>query len=336
LTRWRKGSARLISSRMEYKELGRAGIKVSPICLGNMNFGGSADEHVSRSIMDHAVDKGINFFDTANVYQKSVSEQILGRWLHDGKESRRDKLIIATKVYGKMGDEVNDRGLSRRHIVNACDASLARLRTDRIDLYQCHHWDWMPIEETIRAMDDLVRSGKVIYWGTSNFKAWHLTEAILKSERMNAVGPVTEQCPYSITNRHVETELAPFCMKYGVRMLPWSPLNAGRLSGIYRKGKPIENTPRNQNENFRKQIEKNIDLIEQLAQLAESLGRNLPQLSYAFLYHQPHVASVIVGPRTIAHLDEAIAALDVKLSPETLKKIDELVPRGSAPDYVGW
>jgi NDP-hexose 2,3-enoyl reductase len=301
-----------------------------------MNFGGSADENTSRSIMDHAAGRGINFFDTANVYQKSVSEQILGRWLNEGGAARRDKTIVATKVYGKMGDEPNDRGLSRRHIMLACEASLKRLQTDRIDLYQCHHWDHVPIEETLRAMDDLVRAGKIVYWGTSNFKAWHLTEATLKAERMLAPVPITEQCPYSITNRHVENELAPFCMKLGVRMLPWSPLNAGRLSGIYRKNKPIENTPRNQNEHFRKQLDKNMDLIESLAGLASELSRPLSHLAYAFLFAQPHVASVIVGPRTIQHLDEALAALDLKLDEETLKKIDTLVPPGSAPDYIGW
>ena len=321
---------------MDYRELGRAGIKISPICLGNMNFGGSADENTSRSIMDHAAGRGINFFDTANVYQKSVSEQILGRWLNEGGAARRDKTIVATKVYGKMGDEPNDRGLSRRHIMLACEASLKRLQTDRIDLYQCHHWDHVPIEETLRAMDDLVRAGKIVYWGTSNFKAWHLTEATLKAERMLAPIPITEQCPYSITNRHVENELAPFCMKFGVRMLPWSPLNAGRLSGIYRKNKPIENTPRNQNEHFRKQLDKNMDLIESLSGLASELSRPLSHLAYAFLFAQPHVASVIVGPRTIQHLDEALAALDLKLDAETLKKIDTLVPPGSAPDYIGW
>lgn len=321
---------------MDYRDLGRAGIKVSPICLGNMNFGGGADEGVSRSIMDHALDKGVNFFDTANVYQKTESEQILGRWLKDGGSRRRDRLIIATKVFGKVGDEPNDRGLSRRHILLAADASLKRLQTDRIDLYQCHHWDAVPIEETLRAMDDLIRAGKVVYWGTSNFKAWHLTEATLKAERMLVPVPVSEQCPYSITNRHVENELAPFCMKFGVRMLPWSPLNAGRLSGIYRKGKPIADTPRNQNERFRAAIEKNIDLIESLTLLAEELGRPLSHLAYAFLLHQPHVGSIIVGPRTIGHLEEALTSLDLKLDEATLKRIDELVPQGTAPDYVGW
>ncbi len=321
---------------MEYRDLGRAGVKVSPVCLGNMNFGGSADEAASRAIMDHALERGINFFDTANVYQKTGSESILGRWFADGGPPRRDRVVVATKVYGNVGKEPNDRGLSRRHVLLACEQSLKRLQTDRIDLYQCHHWDFAPIEETLRAMDDLIAHGKVVYWGTSNFKAWHLTEATLKGERLGQAVPVTEQCPYSILNRHVETELAPFCMKFGVRMLPWSPLNAGRLSGLYRKGKPFENTPRNQNEGFRKAVEKNIDAIEALARLASELGRPLPQLAYAFLYAQPHVASVIAGPRTIAHLDEAIAALDLKLDPETLKKIDAIVPPGTAPDYVGW
>ena len=321
---------------MDYRDLGRAGVKVSPICLGNMNFGGSSDEATSRAIMDRAVEAGINFFDTANVYQKSVSEQVLGRWLSDGGAARRDALVIATKVYGKMGEGPNDRGLSRRHIVKAAEDSLRRLQTEAIDLYQCHHWDTVRIEETLRAMDDLIRAGKVIYWGTSNFKAWHLTEATLLAERMAAPVPVSEQCPYSMTNRHVETELAPFCMKFGVRMLPWSPLNAGRLSGLYRKGKPVEETPRNKSEPFRKALDKNINLIESLTQLAEGMGTTLPRLSYAFLYRQPHVASVIVGPRTVEHLDEALAALELKLDEETTKRIDELVPPGSAPDYVGW
>jgi NDP-hexose 2,3-enoyl reductase len=321
---------------MDYRPLGRAGVKISPLCLGNMNFGGGADEGASRAIMDHALDKGINFFDTANVYQKQESEKILGRWLHDGGARRRDKLIIATKVYGKVGDEVNDRGLSRRHITASVEQSLKRMQIDRIDLYQCHHWDDVRIEETIRTMDDLVRAGKIVYWGTSNFKAWHLTEATLKAESQGFVVPVSEQCPYSMINRHVENELAPFCMKYGVRMIPWSPLNRGILSGVYRKGKPIEDTPRNKTESFRNSVNQHIDLIESLAALASDLGRPLPQLAYAFLLHQPHVASIITGPRTIAHLDEAISALDFKLDEATLKKIDELVPPGSAPDHVGW
>lgn len=321
---------------MDYRELGRAGIKVSPICIGNMNFGSGADEPSSRGIMDYAFDKGINFFDTANVYVKTVSETILGRWLKDGGTARRDKLILATKCYGKVGDEPNDRGLSRRHIMLACDASLKRLQTDRIDLYQCHHPDPVPIEETMRAMDDLIRAGKIVYWGTSNFKAWHLTEATLKAERMNIPVPVSEQCPYSMVNRHVEQELAPFCMKFGVRMLPYSPLNAGRLSGLYRKGKPIDDTPRNKPEAFRKALEKNIDLIEALTALAGELGRRLSQLAYAFLYAQPHVCSVIVGPRTQAHLEEAVAALDLKLDEAVRKRIDELVAPGTAPDYIGW
>jgi len=322
---------------MDYRDLGRAGIKISPICLGNMNFGSATcDEQLSRKIMQRAIDAGINFFDTANVYQKTESEKVLGRWLNEGGSARRDPLVIATKVYGRVGENLNDRGLSRRHIVKACDDSLKRLQTDRIDLYQCHHWDTPAIEETIRAMDDLIRAGKVVYWATSNFKAWHLTEATLKAERMNAPVPVSEQCPYSITNRHVETELAPFCMKFGLRMLPWSPLNGGRLSGLYRKGKPIEDTPRNKNENFRKALEKNIDLIEALSRLASELGKPLSHLAYAFLYRQPHVASVIVGPRTVEHLDESIAALELKLDDATVKKIDELVPPGSAPDYIGW
>jgi NDP-hexose 2,3-enoyl reductase len=321
---------------MQYKEMGRAGIKVSALCLGNMNFGGSADEPASHAIMSAAVEKGINFFDTANVYQKTLSEQILGRWLVDGGSARRDQIVLATKVYGGAGPDLNDRGLSRRHIIKACHDSLRRLQTDRIDLYQCHHWDWAPIEETIRAMDDLITSGKILYWGTSNFKAWHIMEATLKAQTMNAPPPVTEQCPYSITNRHVENELASFCMKFGVRMMPYSPLNAGRLSGLYRRGAPIEDTPRNKGEDYRKALQKNIDLIEILTAMAAELGRPMSHLAYAFLHRQPHVCSVIVGPRTVHMLEDAVAALDLNLDEITLNRIDTLVPPGTSPDYVGW
>lgn len=322
---------------MKLRFLGRAGVKVSPVCLGHMNFGSATcDEALSRRIIERSIEKGINFFDTANVYQRQASEEILGRWLADGGPARRDRLVLATKVYGKVGPGENDRGLSRYHILKAVEGSLKRLKTDRIDLYQCHHWDLAPIEETLRAHDDLIRAGKVLYWGTSNFKAWHLTEATLLAERLGAPVPVSEQCPYSATNRHVENELAPFCMKYGVRMLPYSPLNGGRLSGLYRKGRPIAPSPRNQTEEWRKSLEKNQELIEALARIAEELGRPLTHLAYAFLYRQPHVASVIIGPRTLEHLDEAVAALDLQLSDEVLKRIDELVPPGSAPDYVGW
>ncbi|MCZ7645183.1 MAG: aldo/keto reductase [Planctomycetota bacterium] len=322
---------------MELRMLGRAGVKVAPLCLGNMNFGSEkCDEALSRRIMERAVEAGLNFFDTANVYQKQKSEEILGRWLKEGGARRRDGLVLATKVYGKVGETDNDRGLSRRHILRAVEDSLRRLQTDRIDLYQCHHWDTVRIEETVRALDDLIRAGKAVYWGTSNFKAWHLTEATLVADRLHASVPVSEQCPYSITNRHVETELAPFCMKYNVRMLPWSPLNAGRLSGIYRKGKPIPDTPRNKSEVFRKRLESQMDLLESLGRLADELGRPLSQLAYAWLVRQPHVASVIVGPRTVEMLDDALASLDLKLSEDVLKKIDELVPPGSAPDFVGW
>lgn len=317
---------------MKTKLLGRTGVSVSELCFGTMSFGGDADEATSAAMYKAVRDAGINFFDCADEYNKGKSEEILGKLSRD----HRDNLVLTTKCFSPQSDDINARGSSRRHVVRAVERSLKRLQTDRIDLYQCHHWDFAPIEETLRAMDDLIAHGKVVYWGTSNFKAWHLTEATLKGERLGQAVPVTEQCPYSILNRHVETELAPFCMKFGVRMLPWSPLNAGRLSGLYRKGKPFENTPRNQNEGFRKAVEKNIDAIEALARLASELGRPLPQLAYAFLYAQPHVASVIAGPRTIAHLDEAIAALDLKLDPETLKKIDAIVPPGTAPDYVGW
>jgi len=322
---------------MESRFLGRAGAKISPLCLGNMNFGSpDCDEAKSRQIMDLALRNGINFFDTANVYQKQHSEEILGRWLAEGTAGRRNSLVLATKVYGKVGGGENDRGLSRFHIVRACEDSLRRLRTDRIDAYLLHHPDNVPIEETVRAMDDLVRAGKVIYWGTSNYKAWQLFEATVASEKIHGTPPVVEQSPYSMINRHVENELVPYCQKYGARIMAWSPLNAGRLSGVYKKGKSVADTPRNQAEIWRKALQKNIQLIEELGGIAKELGRPLPHLAYAWLLHQPMVCSVIVGPRTIEHLSEALLAAELKLTPEILKQIDELVPPGTAPDYIGW
>jgi aryl-alcohol dehydrogenase-like predicted oxidoreductase len=224
---------------MDYKELGRAGIKVSPICLGNMNFGGSADEATSRRIMEHAVDKGVNFFDTANVYQKQESERILGRWLKDGGSARRDPLVIATKVYGNAGPNPNDRGLSRRHITWSCEQSLQRLQLDRIDLFQCHHWDTVPIEETIRAMDDLIRAGQDRLLGHEQLQSLAPDRGHAQGRARGAGLSGQRAMPVLNDQSARRNELAPFCMKFGVRMMPYSPLNAGRLSGIYRKGKPI-------------------------------------------------------------------------------------------------
>lgn len=319
---------------MDYRFLGRAGVKVSSLCLGTMNFGRSnCDESLSRKIMEHAVENGVNFFDTADGYSKHQSEEIIGRWLSDGGSSRRNSLVVATKVCSKVGPAVNDRGLSRFHIFQAVEDSLKRLRTDRIDLYQCHAQDQTPIEETIRAMDDLVRAGKVLYWGTSNFQVWQILEALYKSDQMNAVGPVTEQCGYRMTHRHPEDQLAPFCMKYGVRMLAYSPLDGGLLSGCFRKDQPIVESPRNAGEKWRKNLENNLETIESLARIADELGRPLTHLAYAFLYRQPHLASVVGGPSKVEHLEAALAAMDLILSPEVLARIDACVAPGAGPIY---
>ena len=328
---------------MEYTNLGRTGLSVSRLCLGTMNFGPQTSEDDSYVVMDHALERGINFFDTANVYGRKtgegVTEQIIGRWLAQGG-GRRDKIVLATKVYGKMGDGPNDAGLSARHIVRACDESLRRLQTDWLDLYQMHHVSRStPWEEIWQAMETLVQQGKVLYVGSSNFAGWHLAAAQESAARRNFLGLVSEQCIYNLMTRHVELEVVPAAIHYGLGIIPWSPLHGGLLSGALRKQR--EGTGSRSGEGrSADSLEKNRAAIEAYENLAAELGVDPADLALAWLLSRPGVTAPIVGPRTVEQLDNSLRALDITLDDKTLTRLDELFPPigngGPAPEAWAW
>jgi NDP-hexose 2,3-enoyl reductase len=328
---------------MEYTHLGRTGLSVSRLCLGTMNFGPKTTEPDSHAIMDRALDHGINFFDTANVYGwktgEGVTEQIIGRWLAQGG-GRRDKVVLATKVYGKMSDWPNDQGLSARHIVRACEGSLRRLQTDWIDLYQMHHVSRdTPWEEIWQAMELLVQQGKVLYVGSSNFAGWHLAAAQESAARRNFLGLVSEQCIYNLMTRFVEVEVVPAAIQYGLGIIPWSPLHGGMLSGVLRKlreGSGARSTEGRSSAD----LETNRETIEAYEKLAAELGIEPADLALAWLLSRPGVTAPIVGPRTLDQLDNSLRALDVKLDDKTLARLDELFPPvgngGPGPEAWAW
>jgi NDP-hexose 2,3-enoyl reductase len=328
---------------MEYTHLGRTGLSVSRLCLGTMNFGPKTTEPDSHAIMDRALDHGINFFDTANVYGwktgEGVTEQIIGRWLAQGG-GRRDKVVLATKVYGKMSDWPNDQGLSARHIVRACEGSLRRLQTDWIDLYQMHHVSRdTPWEEIWQAMELLVQQGKVLYVGSSNFAGWHLAAAQESAARRNFLGLVSEQCIYNLMTRFVEVEVVPAAIQYGLGIIPWSPLHGGMLSGVLRKlreGSGARSTEGRSSAD----LETNRETIEAYEKLAAELGIEPADLALAWLLSRPGVTAPIVGPRTLDQLDNSLRALDVKLDDKTLTRLDELFPPvgngGPGPEAWAW
>jgi aryl-alcohol dehydrogenase-like predicted oxidoreductase len=319
---------------MNFRNLGRTGVKVSPLCLGAMMFGqwGNPDHQEDIRIIHRALDAGINFIDTANVYSAGESEEIVGKALKD----RRHEVILATKVHGNMGPGPNDRGNSRVHIMREVDNSLRRLQTDYIDLYQIHRPDPdTPIEETLRALDDLVRSGKVRYVGSSTYPAWELVESYWVSDRHNLARFDSEQPPYSIFVRGIEKDVLPVCEKYGTAVIPWSPLNRGWLAGKYRKGQPIDPESRVGREN--RMIEKpesevgrkKLELIEELIPMAEELGVNLAQYALAWTLMNPTVTAPIIGPRLMSHLEENLKAVEITIPEAHLKRIDEMVPPGT-------
>ncbi len=327
---------------MEHRTLGRTGMYVSPLCLGAMMFGdwGNKDENESIRIIHRALDSGLNFIDTADVYSRGESEEIVGKAL----KGRRDNVILATKVHGTMGDDPNQFGNSRRWIAKECDASLKRLQTDWIDLYQIHRPELdTDIDETLGALSDLVRAGKVRAIGSSTFPASQIVEAQWTAERRGRERFVCEQPPYSILVRGVETEILPLCQKYGMGVIPWSPLAGGYLSGRYRKGEEPPQSSRAQRlpHRFDLSIPANrakFEAADALAQVADDAGLTLIQLALAFVINHPAVTSAIIGPRTMDHLESQLAALDVELSPEILDRIDEIVPPGTnlnAAD-AGW
>jgi aryl-alcohol dehydrogenase-like predicted oxidoreductase len=319
---------------VDYRNLGRTGVKVSPLCLGTMMFGqrGNADHEDCIRIIHRALDAGINFVDTANVYSSGESEQIVGKAM----KGRRDEVVLATKVHGTMGSGPNDRGNSRVHILREVEDSLCRLQTDYIDLYQIHRSDpSTPIEETLRALDDLVHSGKVRYIGSSTFAAWELVESYWESERHNLARFECEQPPYSIFVREIERDVLPVCARYGTGVIPWSPLNRGWLAGKYRRGQEIDPQSRaGRSDPFIDRPDsptgqRKLDLVEELIPMAEEIGANLAQYALAWTLANPTVTAPIIGPRVMEQLEDNLGALDVKIPPEHLKRIDDLVPPGT-------
>jgi aryl-alcohol dehydrogenase-like predicted oxidoreductase len=324
---------------MRYRRLGRTALQVSELCLGTMNFGPQTPEAESHQIMDRAIELGINFFDSANVYGaeagKGVTEEIVGRWFAQGG-GRREKVVLATKVFGNMSPWPNDSRLSARHIRAACDASLRRMQTDHIDLYQMHHIDrtasW---DEVWQAMDHLVQQGKVIYVGSSNFAGWHITQANEIAARRNSLGLVSEQSLYNLAARTIELEVLPACRHYGVGLIPWSPLSGGVLGGVLGN----EATARRQTPVALKRIEKLRPQLEQWEAFCGQLGEEPAAVALAWLLAQDGITGPIIGPRTLAQFDGAsLRALDLVLDAEALKRLDEIFPGpgGTAPEAYAW
>lgn len=323
---------------MQSTHLGRTGLRVSRLCLGTMNFGTHTSVEDSFQIMDHALDADVNFFDTANRYGRDVSlgytEEIIGNWLAQGG-ARRERIVLATKVYGPMGDGLNDRGLSAYHIRKACEDSLRRLQTDHIDLYQMHHIERStPWEEIWQAMEQLVREGKVLYVGSSNFGALHIALAQFAAEKRHFLGLVSEQSLYNLNARTVELEVIPACRHFGLGLIPWSPLAGGLLGGALQKAA----TGRRANEQAQARIESLRPKLEAYEGLAAELGESPANLGLAWLLHNPVVTAPIIGPRTIAQFDDTLRAVEIKLSTDTLKRLDEILPGpgGEAPEAYAW
>jgi aryl-alcohol dehydrogenase-like predicted oxidoreductase len=322
---------------MDYVHLGRAGVRVSRLCLGTMNFGPLTTEPVSHRIMDRALEHGINFFDTANVYGwklgEGLTEQIVGRWL--AQSGRREKVFLATKVYGRMGDWPNQARLSALHIRHACEESLKRLRTDYIDLYQMHHVDReAPWDEIWQAMEQLYREGKILYVGSSNFAGWHIAQAQEIAQRRHFLGLISEQCLYSLNDRTVELEVIPASMSYGIGVIPYSPLAGGLLAGVLQKlteGRRAE-------AELQKEVEKHRPKIEAYEALCRDLKEEPGQVALAWVLQQPGVTAPIIGPRTLEQLDDSVKALELRLGRETLKRLDQIFPGpgGPAPEAFAW
>lgn len=317
---------------MQLNTLGRTGIRVSNLCLGCMMFGGRTTPGDSADIIDRALDAGINFIDTANVYNAGQSEEATGDALK--RNGKRQHVILATKVHGKMGEGPNDMGNTRRHIITQCEESLRRLKTDYIDLYQIHRPDpQIPIDETLRALDDLVRSGKVRYLGSSTYGAWQLVESLWVSKEFGLNRFVCEQPPYNLLDRRIERELIPMAQTYGFGLIPWSPIAGGLLSGKYRRGEPppedsryagVARNPMYQ----RRFVEGLFDIVDALEPIASEKGCTLAQLAVAWVAQQPGVTSAIIGPRTMEQLEDNLGAAEVVITDEDRKRIDEVIPPG--------
>ena len=313
---------------IQYRTLGKTGIRVSPYCLGTMMFGkiGNPDHDDCIRIVHKALDAGVNFVDTADRYSAGESEEIVGKAL----KGRRDSIVLATKFQGPMSDDPNMQGTSRRWIVRAVENSLRRLGTDYIDLYQIHRPSPdTDIEETLSALTDMMRAGKVRAIGSSTFPVSEIVEAQWVAERRGLSRLRTEQPPYSILDRGIERDMLPTCQRYGMGVMVWSPLSKGMLTGRYRKGQPLPDAPRAKY--FPRQLSdaRSLDAVEQLIPLAAEAGLSLTHMALAFVMAHPGVTSAILGPRTMAHLDDLLAAAEVSLSDDVLDRIDRIVPPGT-------
>jgi aryl-alcohol dehydrogenase-like predicted oxidoreductase len=323
---------------MEYTHVGRLGLVVSRLCLGTMNFGPHASEEESHGLMDSSIAHGINFFDTANVYGRylgvGVTEDIIGKWFAKGG-GRREKVVLGTKVYGTTGDWPNEGRLSKLAIIQQCEASLRRLRTDRIDLYQMHHIDrnaWW--DEIWEAMEQLKRTGKILYVGSSNFAGWHIARANELAVERHSLGLATEQSLYNLTERTIELEVIPAVVEYGMGLIPYSPLSGGLLAGALQK---VEEGRRGE-EYMRQEIESYRAKLEPWEALCAELGERPADVALAWLLHQPAVTAPIIGPRTEEQLLGSMRALEIRLTPDVLAKLNEIFPGpgGPAPEAYAW
>jgi len=319
---------------MKYRSLGRTGVKVSELCLGCMMFGMRTEAEDAYAIIDRALDEGINFLDTANVYSRGKSEEITGEALK--RNGKRSSVVLATKVHGVMDeDDPNASGNSRRHIIQQCEASLKRLQTDHIDLYQIHRpQSDIPIDETLRALDDLIRSGKVRYIGTSTFASWQVVEALWTADRLGTHRFICEQPPYNILDRRIERELLPALRTYGFAVIPWSPIAGGALTGKYRRNTPppedtrfgyLANNPRL----MQRYTERMFDVTDGLEPIVKEKGCSMAQFALAWVRTRPGVTSPIIGPRTMDQLEDNLGAMSVEITEEDEKRVDEIVPPGS-------
>jgi len=330
---------------IKHKRLGKHGVLVSNICLGTMNFGWHTSEEDSYKIMDRALELGINFFDTADVYgwdvEHGYTEEIIGRWFAQGG-GRRDATVLATKVYNPVTRKANlpevnsdGRSLSAYKIRKHCEGSLKRLQTDWIDLYQMHHVDHdCPWDETWQAFGNLIHQGKVVYVGSSNFAGWDIATACQEASKRGMTGLVSEQSIYHLNNRMVELEVIPACRHYGLGLIPWSPLDGGLLGGALEKME----TGRRKGENFEKNVAKHRDKLEKYEALCREIGHPPGEVALAWLLHNPIVTAPIIGPRTIEQLESAVRAAEIELDAETLQKLDQIFPGpgGEAPMAYAW
>ena len=332
---------------MKYRALGRTGVMVSELCLGCMNFSNPTPDAESFDMIDHALDAGINFFDTANVYSRGGSETTVGKALK--RNGKRSRIVLATKVHGRMDDDdILAAGNNRRHIIQECEASLRRLQTDYIDLYQLHRPNHdIPIDETLRALDDLIRAGKVRYIGTSSFPSWRVLESFWVSKELGLNRFVSEQPPYHLLDRSIEREMIPMAQSYGVAIIPWSPLARGFLTGKYKRGEAIPGDSRFGSDSGRGGAflrrrdqhftDRAFDVLDLVQQIATEKGCSASQIALAWVNSKPGVTSPIIGPRTMAHLQDNIGATEITLTAEDHARLDALAEpeRATVPYYHG-